>query len=363
MNIFLADVWEDYTTLVPARDPAPPPQRAAEIEEGCAKSRESPTGRDMLTSEATSFESRHRPEPLGSRSRARNDNADGVPERGPRPESVGGEAEGDIRRSSDWPSDRAAGGTCETVRTRGMEYPMGADDGGNDIRGGRDIDVPKTVVDEGRDTGKDPVDSLCNVSPPAKISGETGVRAVGEDQDASVAPTGRDAKQEGREPQRVDGHGSTERGGTYLGVDRGVSGIRVGKKLSVDKSVAVVTGTRHSPSHGLNADSTKDDRYKSNVDTTLVSSSVDDDLGVEEGEIVPAEAERSVGAERPRTPKEDPRGSDAPSQPSAKPARGRRSRRKGPWRGELVPIRRQRFLKQLFIRGDNVVMVWEERRS
>lgn len=37
----------------------------------------------------------------------------------------------------------------------------------------------------------------------------------------------------------------------------------------------------------------------------------------------------------------------------------RRSRHKGPWRGELVAVRRQRFLKQLLIRGDNVVMIWE----
>lgn len=40
----------------------------------------------------------------------------------------------------------------------------------------------------------------------------------------------------------------------------------------------------------------------------------------------------------------------------------RRSRHKGPWRGELVPVRRQRFLKQLLIRGDNVVMIWEAPR-
>lgn len=37
----------------------------------------------------------------------------------------------------------------------------------------------------------------------------------------------------------------------------------------------------------------------------------------------------------------------------------RRARNRGPWRGELVPVRRQRFLKQLLIRGDNVVMIWE----
>lgn len=38
----------------------------------------------------------------------------------------------------------------------------------------------------------------------------------------------------------------------------------------------------------------------------------------------------------------------------------RKSRGRGPWRGELVPVRRRRFLKQLMIRGDNVVMIWEE---
>lgn len=37
----------------------------------------------------------------------------------------------------------------------------------------------------------------------------------------------------------------------------------------------------------------------------------------------------------------------------------RRSRGRGPWTGELVPVRRRRFLKQLMIRGDNVVMIWE----
>lgn len=37
----------------------------------------------------------------------------------------------------------------------------------------------------------------------------------------------------------------------------------------------------------------------------------------------------------------------------------RRSRGKGPWTGELTPVRRRRFLKQLLIRGDNVVMIWE----
>lgn len=40
----------------------------------------------------------------------------------------------------------------------------------------------------------------------------------------------------------------------------------------------------------------------------------------------------------------------------------RRHRRRGPWRGELKEVRRQRFLKQLLIRGDNVVMVWEAPR-
>lgn len=37
----------------------------------------------------------------------------------------------------------------------------------------------------------------------------------------------------------------------------------------------------------------------------------------------------------------------------------RRSRGRGPWTGELVPVRQRRFLKQLLIRGDNVVMIWE----
>lgn len=39
----------------------------------------------------------------------------------------------------------------------------------------------------------------------------------------------------------------------------------------------------------------------------------------------------------------------------------RRSRGKGPWTGELIPVQRRRFLKQLLIRGDNVVMIWEYR--
>ncbi|CAM9453026.1 unnamed protein product [Sphacelaria rigidula] len=42
---------------------------------------------------------------------------------------------------------------------------------------------------------------------------------------------------------------------------------------------------------------------------------------------------------------------------------GRRSRHKGRWRGELVEVRRTRYLKQLLIRGDNVVMVWQAPRA
>lgn len=38
----------------------------------------------------------------------------------------------------------------------------------------------------------------------------------------------------------------------------------------------------------------------------------------------------------------------------------RRYRRKGVRTGELLLVKRRRFLKQLLIRGDNVVMVWEE---
>lgn len=37
----------------------------------------------------------------------------------------------------------------------------------------------------------------------------------------------------------------------------------------------------------------------------------------------------------------------------------RRHRGRGPWTGELMPVRRERFLKQVLIRGDNVVMIWE----
>lgn len=37
----------------------------------------------------------------------------------------------------------------------------------------------------------------------------------------------------------------------------------------------------------------------------------------------------------------------------------RRDRHRGPWRGELKEVKRERFLKQLLIRGDNVVMIWE----
>ena len=42
---------------------------------------------------------------------------------------------------------------------------------------------------------------------------------------------------------------------------------------------------------------------------------------------------------------------------------GRRSRARGPWRGEFKSVRRERYLKQLLIRGDNVVMVWEAPQS
>lgn len=49
-------------------------------------------------------------------------------------------------------------------------------------------------------------------------------------------------------------------------------------------------------------------------------------------------------------------GVDGKKKPRSK---SRRTRRKGPWRGELVEVKRKRFLKQLLIRGDNIVMVWE----
>ncbi|CAM9460361.1 unnamed protein product [Scytosiphon promiscuus] len=41
----------------------------------------------------------------------------------------------------------------------------------------------------------------------------------------------------------------------------------------------------------------------------------------------------------------------------------RRHRGRGPWTGKLMPVRRQRFLKQVLIRGDNVVMIWEAPKS
>eukprot|EP00903_Cladosiphon_okamuranus_P011581 g10894.t1 len=52
-------------------------------------------------------------------------------------------------------------------------------------------------------------------------------------------------------------------------------------------------------------------------------------------------------------------GGGASGTTSVKKKSSRKSRGRGPWTGELVPVRRRRFLKQLMIRGDNVVMIWE----
>lgn len=57
------------------------------------------------------------------------------------------------------------------------------------------------------------------------------------------------------------------------------------------------------------------------------------------------------------------RGSVGEAGASRTPGKGRkstrRSRGKGPWTGEFMLVRRRRFLKQVLIRGDNVVMISE----
>lgn len=74
------------------------------------------------------------------------------------------------------------------------------------------------------------------------------------------------------------------------------------------------------------------------------------------GRVATGKEERSSGGGRLADRGTD----DSRSRSSGRGTGRRRDRHRGPWRGgAVVPVRRQRFLKQLLIRGDNVVMVWE----
>lgn len=84
----------------------------------------------------------------------------------------------------------------------------------------------------------------------------------------------------------------------------------------------------------------------------------------------PGHVEPSGTASEPEGPdttgaRHDEEGERGSGTGARKPKRSsrRRSRRRGPWRGEFQEVRRERYLKQILIRGDNVVMVWEAPRS
>lgn len=246
MNLLLVDVQEDYTSLVPDRDPGPKPEaRGAETDN--SKKGETDDSRDMRKLRA---------------------------ERG---------GEYDARTSG-------SGGDRMTVQPRGnfgtrKNVPWEA-------RGGSRFDAypDKTETEEGE-----------------MVRGKVGLS--GAMRGAAKIP----------DPRRVGVEGESGRG-------TGGKGVVVKKWDTVgdDRANSSRTG-------GSGSGKARDDPAQN-----VAGSGKGVGRGGEEEE---EEARRS----------------------NAKPGR-RRSRHKGPWCGDFVSVRRQRFLKQLLIRGDNVVMIWEAPR-
>lgn len=241
------------------------------------------------------------------------------------------------------------------VREPKPPRPQSADaDDGKDHKAGahRGPDDSREVV-EGASRREDE-----NAAPERNARGGAGMLETGE----NVAQEGKNATRQGRtapEPTKERGLGVQEMSARSAATPNDEASSEIGHERRGGGSSAGAGGAESSGADGsvsfpqLPASGTGDD-----------TSGRVCEIGEADGNRMDAEKGRDTGTKvdgSRKTHVSEPIVED--SADSAQVGKGkkksRRTRHKGPWRGAMAPVRQQRFLKQVLIRGDNVVMILE----
>lgn len=207
-------------------------------------------------------------------------------------------------------------------------------------------------------------------------AGAGGAAAADDERFVGVCPA------DGSEPTGALAWGVTDTGGFKGGRRREGSGHGGGSSEKIDprdpRMAVAAAAAASGAAEVACSNETKEGGARTATRTKLLPQEWGVNLEREEGEGVNRRTSDSEG-QRPRPPLppagrqggDDNRGEGGGGGASGetRAAEGRkkkatrRSRSKGPWTGELKPVARRRYLKQLLIRGDNVVMIWEAPKS